>query len=350
VGYMAVWSWNVDVFRYLTKTASAMSSAEDFEHYTFAVHIADSNVIQLSVRFAVADFGTAFNETAIDDIVEAADLIEYHSFVQILKYPLSALVRAWTFAEHREYDLPYVRRVRTSNTALSGDWIDSFANEVDAVLETNGTYGSLMVSFTGSNVGASNNVTALSHRDSKVFVTMDMFYDEEENPSLTRDAFSHTLDAMWSKWIWDGDDASNNGGEMVLFGDGSDNRHFAFTFGDVNISNVWKYYVDSAQKFDRLRRAKYAADPTNLFSNQFTIPPFFLNETVSAQTDESSLSESDIALLTVLGIVFVGGFVAVTVYIWRVKSKQSLAEAHAGVVDTNKQQSAPNGENEMPQM
>ena len=68
----------------------------------------------------------------------------------------------------------------------------------------------------------------------------------------------------WSKWL----DPSNPN----KFGDGSDIRSIAFTWGNVDIKQVWKSYYFTQQEFQRLIDIKVAMDPIDLFSNKFTIP------------------------------------------------------------------------------
>lgn len=53
-----------------------------------------------------------------------------------------------------------------------------------------------------------------------------------------------------------------------------DMRMVAYTFGDRVLEEVWPYYYDSKEKYDRLRRIKGMLDPDGLFSaNQFSLKP-----------------------------------------------------------------------------
>ena len=53
-----------------------------------------------------------------------------------------------------------------------------------------------------------------------------------------------------------------------------DMRMFAYTFGDRNLENVWQFYYDSREKYDRLRRIKAAVDPDGRFNaDPFSLKP-----------------------------------------------------------------------------
>lgn len=54
----------------------------------------------------------------------------------------------------------------------------------------------------------------------------------------------------------------------------ADMRMFAYTFGDRVLDEVWPYYYDSKEKYERLRRIKGKLDPQGLFSaDQFSLKP-----------------------------------------------------------------------------
>ena len=54
----------------------------------------------------------------------------------------------------------------------------------------------------------------------------------------------------------------------------ADMRMFAYTFGDRVLENVWQYYYDSQEKYERLRRIKGTLDPDGLFSaDDFSLKP-----------------------------------------------------------------------------
>ena len=54
----------------------------------------------------------------------------------------------------------------------------------------------------------------------------------------------------------------------------ADMRVFAYTFGDRVLENVWPYFYDSQEKYERLRRIKGELDPDGLFSaDEFSLKP-----------------------------------------------------------------------------
>lgn len=54
----------------------------------------------------------------------------------------------------------------------------------------------------------------------------------------------------------------------------ADMRMFAYTFGARELEEVWPYYYDSKEKYERLRRIKGTLDPNGLFSaDQFSLKP-----------------------------------------------------------------------------
>ena len=54
----------------------------------------------------------------------------------------------------------------------------------------------------------------------------------------------------------------------------ADMRMFAYTFGNRMLAEVWPYYYDSKEKYERLRKIKGTVDPHGLFSaDQFSLKP-----------------------------------------------------------------------------
>ena len=54
----------------------------------------------------------------------------------------------------------------------------------------------------------------------------------------------------------------------------ADMRTFAYTFGKRVLADVWPYFYDSEEKYNRLRRIKGKLDPDGLFSaDQFSFKP-----------------------------------------------------------------------------
>merc|ERR1712130_199376 len=127
-----------------------------------------------------------------------------------------------------------------------------------------------------------------------------MFYDPEiANVSM----FKNQMDSAWDRWLVHDEDTDRNQSNAVLFGDGVDRRMWAFTDGDLNISNVWRHYIESEDKYNELRRIKTAVDGIDLFSNQFTIPPLESNVNTVSEPQSWSFTAREIVAISMIGVL-----------------------------------------------
>ena len=240
----------------------------------------------------------------IDSIINGANDIEQCLMMTVLSLPMIQMTgnEQFLITERREFDLPYYRRTRLSTTTVSDEWIDEYVDLWANFVEMNGIYGNTVFTFYPSESVStfSRNTTTVSFpwRDLRIWVASDIFYDPE---IADFDEVKNQMDSAWNRWLVDDDDVDRNQSDSVLFGDGVDRRWWAFTDGDVNISNVWRYYIESEDKYNELRRIKTAVDGIDLFSNQFTIPPLELDENTESEPHSWSLTAREIVAISTIG-------------------------------------------------
>ena len=103
--------------------------------------------------------------------------------------------------------------------------------------------------------------TAYSYREQLIALPVLVFYDteiEKESKRMTQKWLSDTFEILMLT-------------SPYHYGE-HDHRHVSFTFGDVDIENVWQYYYKNETVFAKLKQIKFAYDPTDLFHNSFTVP------------------------------------------------------------------------------
>jgi len=302
--HLVVWSFNKDVLRFLMRTLSLLSdqdSATDHSFFVVPRISPDDAIIVLGIIYV--DFpGRSLNQTMIDSIINGANQIEHYMMRTDLSLPMIQMTanELIMLSERREFDLPYYRKSRVSTTTVSEEWIDELVDLWTDFVEIDGIYGNLFLSFgAAERVLSPSNMVSLPWRDMRLFVGMDMFYDPE---IANYSDLVHRMDSAWNRWLVDDDDDDRNQSDSVLFGDGVDRRMWAFTDGDLNISNVWPFYIESEDKYDELRRIKTAVDGIDLFSNQFTIPPFKVDDDDAENTHRWSLTAKEIVALIAMGL------------------------------------------------
>lgn len=92
---------------------------------------------------------------------------------------------------------------------------------------------------------------------------------------MSHDAF-YSVDWLWDERPFAEQWQSRN--DEVFIGQkayaDADMRMFAYTFGDRVLEDVWQFYYDSEEKYERLRRIKGSLDPKGLFSaDPFSLKP-----------------------------------------------------------------------------
>jgi hypothetical protein len=178
--------------------------------------------------------------------------------------PMSELTSDWIFRNVREFDYPYVKRTHlTNSTTLGKDgWASWVTNRIDAIVkpEDNHCYLSAQLQcFGGKNskffTNASNG-TSYSWRDSTLVCVLDCFYAQGGKKNAED----------WQK-INDAEAVGPNGKFCK-----QDRRVLWGSFGNFDLDASWKYYYDDQAKYDRLRKARRAADPDGIFTpNTFSV-------------------------------------------------------------------------------
>src|SRR6185437_9662274 len=185
--------------------------------------------------------------------------------------PMSELSRTWLFPNVREFSLPYVNRAYLSNSTslTSSRWAEWASDRFDAMVSRgNGCKPLMLAQHVGgkrsqfSRKGLSG-ATANSWRtDSTVVCQMQCFYDEHgRHPRSPKEAALE----------WQSKNDEGAIGQAIFSSE--DRRLFWGPWsGDTDLRVVWQHYIESREKYDRLRAIKHRLDPARLFSpNAFAI-------------------------------------------------------------------------------
>lgn len=190
--------------------------------------------------------------------------------------PMSKMTREWIFSIVREFEMPYIKRCKLTNskTLLEDKWTEWMVDRVEEV-ETRHRDVSLtpnnivklslqFQNFGGNNSGFfknANDGTSHSFRDSTIGVVHDCFYEGSEGMRFAE---------SWQKKM-DEEGVGPNG----IFSK-EDRRLFWGSFenskGGWNLKDSWSLYYDSRDKFERLSEIKRKVDPQNVFTpNAFSL-------------------------------------------------------------------------------
>jgi FAD binding domain len=177
---------------------------------------------------------------------------------------MSELTGDWLFRNVREFDHPYIKRTHlTSSKTLGADgWASWLTGRIDAIVkpEKNRCWISAQLQcFGGKNskfVTNSDNGTSFSWRDSTVACTLDCFY----GPGAKETAEE-----------WHRINDSEGIGPQGKFSK-QDRRVLWGSYGSIDLDASWSYYYEDRAKYERLRKARRAADPDGLFTpNPFCV-------------------------------------------------------------------------------
>ncbi|PTB65884.1 FAD-binding domain-containing protein [Trichoderma citrinoviride] len=178
--------------------------------------------------------------------------------------PMSELTAEWIFRKDREYNLPYVKRTYlTAATNLSKNgWVKWTAGRVDEVVKTTGHYIAAQVQpYGGKNSRFRVNDdgrSAYSWRDSTVVLILDNFYVPGNGHKEQAEA-------------WAAINEEQGIGENKYFST-QDRRVLWGSWGSYNLHSVWPHYYEDEVKYQRIQRARKAADPYGVFTpNSFSV-------------------------------------------------------------------------------
>jgi FAD binding domain len=194
------------------------------------------------------------------------DRIRRHSLLDrpVQEKSMSELTSEWIFRNVREFKHPYVKSTHmTNSTTLGKDgWASWIAGRIDAIVkpEENRCYLSAQLQcFGGKNskfVTNADNGTSYSWRDSTVACTLDCFYGVGAKETAEE----------WHK-INDEEGIGPNGKFSK-----QDRRVLWGSFGSYDLDASWSLYYEDRAKYERLRKARQAADPDGVFTpNTFCV-------------------------------------------------------------------------------
>ncbi len=187
------------------------------------------------------------------------------------KTPVSkGLAEDFIMKQHREMPYPFVKRFRVTMD-IPEDFSKTYTERISEILNYKAliSEGQHFVSqqqiYSGGAIAENGKaeITSYSWREQALAMSLDAFYSVGW-------PYDQTPRKKAEQWQNDNDKAFI---EQQGFAN-SDMRMFAYTFGDHVLENVWPYYYDSKEKYERLRRIKETVDPDGLLSaDKFSLRP-----------------------------------------------------------------------------
>ncbi|KAF4830666.1 FAD-linked oxidoreductase [Colletotrichum tropicale] len=195
---------------------------------------------------------------------------------------MSDITGQWLFSKEREFDLPYVKRVYSTNstTLLKDGWVKDVVDRIDLIYNPkqylDGQPGeknyerylrcklSVQIQCFGGEKSRfyanRDNGTSYSWRDTTVCQTLDCFHEADAESKKYADAWQTKNDA-----VMNGPDSSfSKQDRRLLWG-----SHGDWNLGD---EKVWRCYYEDKEKYQRLGRARAKADPNGTFTaNPFAV-------------------------------------------------------------------------------
>ena len=177
------------------------------------------------------------------------------------------LAQHFIMKRKREMDYPYVKRARVTMDLPKG-FAETYTERMYKIMSLPNALCQHLVSqmqiYAGGAVAENGKagVTSYSWREQALSMGHDSFYsvdwfcgDEHQNAE---------------QWQRENDEVFIG---QKAYAD-ADMRMFAYTFGARVLEEVWPYFYDSKDKYERLRRIKGKLDPEGLFSaDQFALKP-----------------------------------------------------------------------------
>ncbi|KAF4619025.1 hypothetical protein G7Y89_g14823 [Cudoniella acicularis] len=182
---------------------------------------------------------------------------------EVVQDPMSIMAGRWLFNNRREFDLPYVKSTRLSDskTLTKDGWVDWIAGRIENIIDTeNGLSLSAQIQpFGGKNsqfFQNRDNGTAHSFRNSTVCATLDAFYKDGHKAAAETWHNTNALEGVGPKGFFSKTD------RRVLWG----------SFDNYDLDAVWNLYYDDLAKYERLRKIRKAADPHGVLTpNTFSV-------------------------------------------------------------------------------
>jgi FAD binding domain len=177
------------------------------------------------------------------------------------------LAQHFIMKQDREMDYPFVKRSRVT-MGLPEGFAKTYTERMHKIMKFPHCLCQHLVSqmqiYAGGAVAENGKagITSYSWREQAFAMSHDSFY--------SHDWICRHERQKAEKWQTENDEVFIG---QKAFAD-ADMRLFAYTFGDRVLEEVWHYFYDSKEKYERLRRIKGALDPNGLFSaDQFSLKP-----------------------------------------------------------------------------
>ncbi|GBC06256.1 hypothetical protein RclHR1_06710006 [Rhizophagus clarus] len=212
-----------------------------------------------------------YNSDFIDKILKTAGITDENAKDLVIvsdKYhtPISKLTGDWIVPIEREFNLPYFKRVYSSNSSSQRlkkfKWTNWVSDRIDIGYSRNLNLSIQIQHFGGSKSrffqNGKNSSTSLSWRDSNLVCTLDAFYHNH----LYKRA------KMWVQ-INDNKGVGNPNAKFC-----EHDRRFLWGSHDLDLSAAQQYYYDNQPegKYERLCKIKQNSDPLGVFTpNKFCI-------------------------------------------------------------------------------
>lgn len=178
--------------------------------------------------------------------------------------PMSELTGEWLFRNVREFDHAYVKRTYMTNstTLAKDDWAGWVTKRIDTIVRplANGCWLSAQLQCIGGKnskfVTNADNGTSYSWRDSTICCTMDCFHIPPAKARAEDWQNVNDLEGIGPNGKFSKQD------RRVLWG----------SYGSYDLDEVWNCYYEDQAKYERLQKARKAADPDGIFTpNPFCV-------------------------------------------------------------------------------
>lgn len=280
-GLKVVYQYSPEVLQQLLDILVKMSGDADFpRNYDLSVHVA-------SATYPIADLcrGLEHKINEGSSIVVFAQYVpfnaedtpdmEWFNRLNTIAKPLmstgvqemsmSKLTNMWLSAD-REWDLPYQKRLLTTNSTSLAEkqWSKWAVSRVDKILSSNNNdlylYGRFQC-IGGDNsqyLANANNGTAYSWRDTTMFTLLDCYH------GVSQDQKQAALD-------WQSINAREAIGPNGTFCE-EDRKMLWNPCDNWNLDTTWSCFYEDREKYERLQKARLAADPNGTFTpNMFSV-------------------------------------------------------------------------------
>jgi hypothetical protein len=290
-GLKALYLYEPKTLKRLLDIMVEMSDSEDFpRNYDYCVSVLSSSFHLPSLFDDVEDYMRDNNPEVFDEdlAVWPRSIIVYAQWVpfqqsdvcdmswfdriregailgrSVQQKPMSQLTAEWIFRKAREFDHPYVKSTYLTNSTTLGkdDWAGWVTNRIDTAIKPEGNrcwVSSQLQYFGGKHskmTTNANNGTAYSWRDTTICATLDCFHTPESKGRAEEWEKVNNQEGIGSKGVFSKQD------RRWLWG----------SYGNYDLNAVWNCYYEDRAKYERLQKARRAADPDGTFTpNPFCV-------------------------------------------------------------------------------